>query len=158
MSDEHDREGQEQPAKRKPLPRRAMHNYIDEILAKAQAHGLMDNLPGQGKPLDLSDDELVPDEYRLGYRMLKSNGFAPPWVEARREIDQERARLASWLADANRRWPYLEASARAGLQVAYKRKLSDLQRLILNYNLTAPPSVPQIEGLRMAEELARLGQ
>ncbi len=135
------------------------HNYeglIDQIIAKAQADGLMDNLPGQGQPLNLDDDAMVPDEYRLGHRMLKASGFAPPWIEARRDIDQERARLAEWLSDARRRWPYLAAPARAALRVAYRRKLDDLQRLIMNFNLKAPPGVDHVEGLRMADELAKL--
>ena len=146
------------PATRRPPVTR--HNYqsvIDQIFAKAEADGLMDNLPGQGKPLDLDDDTLVPEEDRLGLRMLKSSGFAPPWIEARREIDEERAKLAAWLTDAKSRWPYLGTPARTAMHVAYRRKLDDLQRLILNYNLTAPPGVAHVEGLRMAEELLKLG-
>jgi hypothetical protein len=88
--------------------------------------------------------------------MLKSSGFAPPWIEAQREIDQERAKLDSWLKDAKRRLPQLEASARSVLKVAYRRKLDDLQRMIMNYNLQAPPSAPHLAGLRMGDELAKL--
>src|SRR5215217_723154 len=74
-------------------PARPGHaSLIDQIMAKAQADGLMDNLPGQGQPLKL-DDEMVPAEYRLGFHMLKTSGFAPPWIEARREIDEERAQI-----------------------------------------------------------------
>ena len=138
-------------------PPRARHaNLIDEIMAKAHADGLMDNLPGQGQPLKLDDDEMVPAEYRLGYRMLKSSGFAPPWIEARREIDEERARLAAWLEDARRRWPHVNASAHAALRVAYRRKLDDIQRMIVNFNLKAPPGVEHVEGLRMVDELGKL--
>ena len=136
------------------------HNYeslIDQIMNKAQADGLMDNLPGQGQPLQLDDDALVPEEYRLGHRMLKASGFAPPWIEAQHDIERERAQLESWLQDANRRWPLLEVPARAALKVSYRRKLDDLQRMILNYNLAAPAGVPHIEGLRMADELYKLG-
>jgi len=157
MSEKRDSESRDEPTRRTP-PRRRLGNYLDEIMAKAHADGLLDNLPGQGKPLDLSGDDLIPDADRLGYRMLKSSGFAPPWVEARREIDEERARLDAWLQDANRRWPRLDSPAQAALEIAYKRKLGDLQRLILNYNLTAPPGVPHVEGLRMTEELAKLGR
>jgi DnaJ homolog subfamily C member 28 len=156
MSEQNDRKEQEQPPKRTPA-RRNMQGYLDEIISKAYADGLMDNLPGQGKPLNLSDDEMVPEENRLGFRMLKSSGFAPAWIEARREIDDERARLDAWLEDAKRRWPYLQPPAQSALRIAYKRKLDDLGRLILNYNLQAPPSVPHVEGLRMTEELAKLG-
>jgi DnaJ homolog subfamily C member 28 len=156
MSEQKDSKEQQQSAKQTPA-RRNLEGYLDEIISKAYADGLMDNLPGQGKPLNLGDDEMVPEENRLGFRMLKSNGFAPPWIEARREIDTERDRLDTWLKDANRRWPYLQPSAQTGLRIAYKRKLDDLGRLILNYNLKAPSSVPHIEGLRMSEELAKLG-
>jgi hypothetical protein len=158
MSEHDELNDQEQPRPTRKLEIR--HNFgslIDQIMSKAEADGLMDNLPGQGQPLNLEDDALVPDEYRLGHRMLKSSGFAPPWVEAQRDIERERAQLASWLKDANRRWPQLEAPARATLKVAYRRKLDDLQRLILNYNLTAPPGVPHLVGLRMADELSKLG-
>lgn len=146
------------PADRKLMIRYQYESLIDQIMNKAQADGLMDNLPGQGQPLNLDDDAMVPDEYRLGHRMLKASGFAPPWIEAQREIDQERARLDSWLQDARRRLPHLEAPARAALKVAYRRKLDDLQRLIMNYNLSAPPGAPHLVGLRMADELAKLAE
>jgi DnaJ family protein C protein 28 len=157
MSEHDDLKGQDQPKPtRTPPTRHTYQSVIDQIINKAHADGLMDNLPGQGQPLNLDDDALVPDEYRLGHRMLKSSGFAPPWIEARRDIDQERADVDSWLKDANRRWPRLAAPARAALKVGYRRKLDDLQRMIMNYNLKAPPGAPQIEGLRMAEELGKL--
>src|SRR5689334_16336111 len=89
-------------------PARVSHpNYLDQIIAKAQADGLLDNLPGQGQPLKLDKDDMVPEDYRLGYRMLKSSGFAPPWIEARRDIDNERGQIAEWLDDTRRRWPHL---------------------------------------------------
>jgi len=158
VSDHDDqKESQDQPKSgRKLMIRHQYESLIDQIMNKAHADGLMDNLPGQGQPLKLDDDALEPDEYRLGHRMLKASGFAPPWIEAQREIEQERAGLESWRKDARRRLPHLEASARAALQVAHRRKLDDLQRMITNYNLTAPPGVSHIAGLRMADELAKL--
>jgi hypothetical protein len=155
---EHDKNDQpdERTAGHTPPARPGHASLIDQIMAKAQADGLMDNLPGQGQPLKLDDDAMVPAEYRLGYRMLKTSGFAPPWIEARREIDQERVQIANWLNDAQRRWPYLATPARAALQVAYRRKLDDLQRTIMNFNLKAPPGVGHVEGLRMADELGKL--
>jgi DnaJ family protein C protein 28 len=157
MSEHDELKDQDQPQPTRRLQIR--HNFeglIDQIMNKAYADGLMDNLPGQGQPLNLDDDALVPEEYRLGHRMLKSSGFAPPWIEAQRDIAQERTRLEAWLKDARRRWPHLEAPARATLKVSYRRKLDDLQRMILNYNLTAPPGAPQLEGLQMANELIKL--
>ncbi|MEP7188996.1 MAG: DUF1992 domain-containing protein, partial [Roseiflexaceae bacterium] len=85
MSDHDDSKRPEQSAAaRKLMIKHQYESLIDQIMNKAQADGLMDNLPGQGQPLELDDDALVPDEYRLGNRMLKSSGFAPPWIEAQR--------------------------------------------------------------------------
>ena len=159
MSNHDDSKRPEQPAAaRKLMIRHHYESLIDQIVNKAQTDGLMDNLPGQGQPLQLDDDALVPDEYRLGNRMLKASGFAPPWIEAQREIEQERAKLDTWQKDAKRRLPQLEAPARAALKVAYRRKLDDLQRMITNYNLQAPPGAPHLAGLRMADELAKLAE
>ena len=159
MSDHDDSKRPEQPAAaRKLMIRHQYESLIDQIMNKAHADGLMDNLPGQGQPLELDDDALVPDEYRLGNRMLKSSGFAPPWIEAQREIEQERAKLDSWLKDTKRRLPHLDTRARAALHVAYHRKLDELQRLITHYNLQAPPGAPHLAGLQIADELAKLAE
>jgi hypothetical protein len=55
-------------------------------IAEAQARGDFDQLPGQGEPLDLGDDALVPEELRAAYRMLKNAGFVPPELDGAREI------------------------------------------------------------------------
>ena len=144
-------------AQRTPVTRHNYQSWIEQRIQQAQEDGLFDNLPGAGQPLDLDDDALVPAEDRAGYRLLKANGFAPPWIEARREIEQERANLETWLAEGRRRWPRLDAAGRAALRVAHRRKLADLQRLILTFNLKAPRGVDQLETLRLPDELARLG-
>ena len=114
-------------------------------------------MPGAGKPLPPDDDALVPVEDRTGYRLLKSNGFTLPWIAARQDIAEERAQLDKWLAQANHRWVRLDAAGRAALKVAYRRKLDDLQRLILNFNLKVPRGIDQVETLRMVDELQKLG-
>lgn len=55
-------------------------------IAEAQARGELDDLPGAGRPLDLGDDALVPEELRVAYRILKNAGFVPPEVEQLREL------------------------------------------------------------------------
>ena len=57
----------------------------NRILA-AQDEGLFDNLPGQGKPLDLFDDSGVPEDLRLTFKILKNAGCLPIEMEAQREI------------------------------------------------------------------------
>ena len=54
-------------------------------IAEAMRDGAFDNLPGAGRPLDLDDDLLVPEELRMAYRILRNAGYVPPEVEARKE-------------------------------------------------------------------------
>lgn len=65
---------------------------IDQIAEKhisdAQKRGEFDNLPGQGKPLQLDDDSAIPAELRTGYRLLKNAGFIPPELIQRKEALQ----------------------------------------------------------------------
>ncbi|MFW5900081.1 MAG: DnaJ family domain-containing protein, partial [Desulfovermiculus sp.] len=55
---------------------------INEAIEK----GELDNLPGQGKPINLDDDTHLPPEMRMAYRILKNAGYVSPEVEQRREI------------------------------------------------------------------------
>jgi hypothetical protein len=58
---------------------------VEAKIAEAQRAGAFDNLPGAGRPLDLDDDLLVPDDVRMAYRILKNAGFVPVEVEERKE-------------------------------------------------------------------------
>jgi hypothetical protein len=58
----------------------------EQKIAEAIANGDFDDLPGSGKPLELDDDALVPEDLRLAYRLLKNAGFVPPEVETLNEI------------------------------------------------------------------------
>ncbi len=56
--------------------------YISEAIERGELSGL----PGEGKPLNLDDDALVPEELRAGYRLLKNAGYLPPELALQREI------------------------------------------------------------------------
>jgi DnaJ-like protein len=57
-------------------------------IAEALARGELSDLPGEGRPLALEDDALVPEKLRAAYRILKNAGYVPPEVEAFTEIAQ----------------------------------------------------------------------
>jgi hypothetical protein len=57
----------------------------EERIARARDAGEFDHLPGAGRPLELDDDRLVPEELRAAYRILRNAGFVPPEVEALKE-------------------------------------------------------------------------
>ncbi len=72
-------------------------------IEEAIARGELDGLPGAGQPLVLDDDRLIPEDLRAAYRLLKNAGFVPPEVEARRDVADLVALLATLDDDATRR-------------------------------------------------------
>lgn len=60
----------------------------EQRIQEAQEEGVFDNLAGEGEPLDLEDDSMVPEELRTAYRMLKNSGHLPPEVAPNAEIRQ----------------------------------------------------------------------
>lgn len=56
-------------------------NRIQEAIEK----GEFENLPGNGKPLELEDLSNVPEELRMAYKMLKNSGHLPPQLADRKE-------------------------------------------------------------------------
>ncbi len=61
---------------------------VENRITEAIARGEFDNLPGAGKPLDLDDDLLVPEEERIAFRILKNAGCVPPEVERFAEAER----------------------------------------------------------------------
>lgn len=62
-------------------------------IEEAIKDGKFDNLPGQGKPIDLSDDDHIPPEMRLAVRVMKNAGVTPIEISLRKEIDSLRKEL-----------------------------------------------------------------
>jgi hypothetical protein len=60
----------------------------EEKIKQAIEKGELQDLPGEGQPLQLDDDCHVPAELRAGYRLLKNAGYIPPEVNLRKEIAQ----------------------------------------------------------------------
>jgi hypothetical protein len=91
-------------------------------IADAVSRGELDNLPGAGRPLELKDDALVPEELRLAFRILKNAGFVPPEVETLNEIAQLE-RLAGLDSKAARKLALLRTRIEAGYYEKLVRKL-----------------------------------
>lgn len=62
----------------------------EQRIAEAIENGDFDDLPGSGKPLQLDDDSLVPEELRLAYRVPKNAGFVPSEIESLKDSKAER--------------------------------------------------------------------
>ncbi len=59
---------------------------VDAIIEEAMRRGEFDNLPGAGKPLDLSAYFDTPEEVRLAYSILKNADVLPQEAELLKEI------------------------------------------------------------------------
>jgi len=66
---------------------------IEEIIKKAQKRGEFDNLPGRGKPIDLSEYFETPEDIRVAQSVLKNAGMAPREVDLLKEIARLRELL-----------------------------------------------------------------
>ena len=83
--------------------------WAERHISSALKRGELDNLSGEGKPLQLDDDSHVPADLRAGYRLLKNAGCLPPEIEQRKEA----ATLASLLRGLSREHPdFIELNKR----------------------------------------------
>lgn len=108
-----------------------MHRLVEDRIQKAQDEGVFDNLPGKGKPLNLDEDNSVPEDLRLTFKVLKNAHCLPIEMELRKEIFSLRQLLSAAIDPEDRR-----------------ELRRELNFLILNFNLrrigAAPHDLPQI--------------
>lgn len=97
---------------------------VEQKLLEAVSRGEFDHLPGAGRPLDLDDDPLIPEELRVAYRILKNAGFVPPEVETLNQI-AALERLAIGDATAVKKLALLKARVEARY---YEKALARLGR------------------------------
>jgi|UPI0007837DDF hypothetical protein len=84
---------------------------VEERIAEARRKGEFDNLQGAGKPLELEDLSHIPEELRVGYKLLKNSGYVPEEVQLAKELialqdliamceqDDERRKLSKQLSE-----------------------------------------------------------
>lgn len=66
----------------------ALDLLAEKRIAEAIGRGELTDLPGEGRPLDLSDDPLVPEDLRVAYRILRNAGYVPPEIESLKAISE----------------------------------------------------------------------
>jgi DnaJ family protein C protein 28 len=140
------------------------HN-IDEQIRRAIARGEFENLPGKGKPLELSENPHEDPGWRLAFRMLQSSGYTLPWIEKRRTIENE---IEAARADLERSWlwqqsalaerqprEFIEAEWQRAMAL-FRRRITDLNRQIFSYNLEVPASQFQRLPLNADQEIEKI--
>lgn len=109
-----------------------MNWSLDELLRKAQESPDWQNLPGQGKPLNLNEDPYTPSDMKMAYKILKDNDLAPAWIEESKGLDHDHEKLMHQLTQTNRAGDIPQALC--DQVTAYNKRA-------LTYNLKAPSGV-----------------
>jgi DnaJ family protein C protein 28 len=139
---------------------------VDRAIREAMERGEFDDLPGQGKPLDLGDDPNTPEDMQMAYKIMRDNGIAPDWIAQGKELLGRQTALLKALRAAYQN--YRVASADMALWMdadrdwqAAQRKFSDaferLNKEITSYNLKLPPGVMHRPLVSFRQEVEKLG-
>lgn len=76
---------------------------VEERIRKAQEKGDFNNLPGAGRPLNLKQDQHIPEDLRLPFKILKNADCLPPEIELKKEIHRTEE-LLSHMPDTAERY------------------------------------------------------
>ena len=63
-----------------------LQKIAERRIKEAIDEGMLNNLPGAGRPLVLEDESHLPEDLRIAHKILKNAGFVPPEVALRKEI------------------------------------------------------------------------
>ncbi|HXF86642.1 MAG TPA: DUF1992 domain-containing protein [Anaerolineales bacterium] len=80
-----------------------LERIAETIIQEAMERGDFDNLPGKGKPIDLTEYFETPEDVRVAQSVLKSAGFVPREVELLREIAKLQQTLSTTAAEEKKR-------------------------------------------------------
>lgn len=137
-------------------------SLVEKKIREAMEEGEFDNLPGKGKPVDTTENPFEDPELRMAHRLLRNAGFAPPWMEERKEIDVGLERALTILGRAwdLRQQALLvdESSAEASWQrnvAEFRDKVAVLNRRIQEYNLQVPAAVFERRKIDCEHEIRR---
>lgn len=120
-------------------------SFMEKKIREAIEAGEFDNLPGKGQPLDLKENPFEDPDLRMVHKLLRDAGFAPAWIEERKDIEATFALAREKLSRA--RAIYKPAGITPD-DTAWLRNVTEFRALVaeLNsriklYNLKAPATV-----------------
>ena len=137
-------------------PGSSRETLIERQIRQAIDEGKFDNLPHQGKPLP-NDENPYAGEWGLAFRVLRNAGFAPPWIEADKEVRVLLARRDAIFARASS-GPAPSESAQRRDRLALERLVTEVNASIARVNAEAPTTGQHRRRLALADELARYDQ
>ncbi|MBW2483861.1 MAG: DUF1992 domain-containing protein [Deltaproteobacteria bacterium] len=73
----------------------AIRLIADRKICEALEKGHLNIESWHNKPLPISNDNMIPGELRMAYKILKNAGYLPPEIETKKEIQQIEDLLAT---------------------------------------------------------------
>ena len=128
-------------------------SLIDRQIREAIEEGGFDNLPHQGEPLP-NDENPHAAEWGLAFHVLKNAGYAPPWIEADKEVRELLARRDALIDRASKGATPSEIGRRRDIE-ALQKLVHEANAAIARLNSEAPSYRQQRRALKLAEEIAR---
>ena len=120
-------------------------SFIEKTIREAIEAGEFDNLPGKGQPVDFRENPFEDPDLRMVHKLLKDAGFAPAWIEERKDVEATFAAAQQKLARA---WAIYKPGGVTPDDTAWRRNVAEFRDLenelnsrIKLYNLKAPSSV-----------------
>ena len=142
-----------------------LESMAEKMLREAIEAGEFDDLPGKGQPVDLSENPFEDPDLRVVHRLLREAGFAPAWIEERKDVD---ATFEAACQTLTRAWKIYRPGGISPDDAAWERnvaefreKAAELNRRLRLYNLKVPAAVFQrrlfdadkvIEGVTQARD------
>jgi DnaJ homolog subfamily C member 28 len=122
-----------------------LESLMEKKLREAIEKSEFDDLPGKGEAIDLSENPFEDPDLRVVHRLLRNAGFAPAWIEERKDIDAE---FESARKKLSRAWALFGSGAKAPSDAEWERATKEFRKEVaeLNqrtriYNLKAPAAV-----------------
>jgi DnaJ family protein C protein 28 len=158
---------------KRPRDSRDWESWIDQQIREAQERGEFDDLPGRGKPLDLTPNPYALEQ-ELAFKVLKDAGYAPEWIELdkaiRGKLERARGTLArqwGWhnarlceLGDRTDGWASAERARVRGswrkAVDAFEDEVEVINQEIADLNLKVPGPRFQRHGVDAADMVERL--
>jgi len=122
-----------------------LESLTEKKLREAIENGEFDDLPGKGEPIDLKENPFEDPDLRVVHRLLRNAGFAPAWIEERKDIDAE---LEAARTKLSRAWMLFGKGGKTPSDEEWERivrefreQVVELNKRISVYNLKAPAAV-----------------
>ena len=160
---------EESPKERRHKSLDEWRELVDDRIGEAMQRGEFENLPGKGKPQDLSRNPFQPADQEMAHKLLQDNDLAPAWMADRNALLAE---IQAWREEVRKEWTWLQEAfaaaqdpeRQAALQEIWDAHLQrweivlkELNRRIRDLNLTMPIWRMEVFHVRLDRELARMG-